>query len=151
MEFSRPECWSEQPFPSPGDLPLPGIEPKSPTDSSPTKPRGKPKNTGVGSLSLLQRIFSTQELNQIVPKLSALTIHSPSNPTEAPSYQGGGDRLWHQLSPKKSSSQIHSSCLLHPTGGCSHHAAPAALRICIWPGTSLRSYTSIMYYTPTVP
>ena len=38
-------------------LPLPGIEPKSPTDSSPTKPRGKPKNTGVGSLSLLQRLF----------------------------------------------------------------------------------------------
>ena len=29
MEFSRPEYWSGQPFPSPGDLPNPGIEPAS--------------------------------------------------------------------------------------------------------------------------
>ena len=33
-------------------------------DSLPAEPQGKPKNTGVGSLSLLQRIFPTQELNQ---------------------------------------------------------------------------------------
>ena len=30
MEFSRPEYWSGLPFPSPGDLPNPGIEPGSP-------------------------------------------------------------------------------------------------------------------------
>ena len=30
MEFSRPEYWSGWPFPSPGDLPNPGIEPRSP-------------------------------------------------------------------------------------------------------------------------
>ena len=30
MEFSRPEYWSGQPFPSPGDLPNPGIKPRSP-------------------------------------------------------------------------------------------------------------------------
>ena len=29
MEFSRPEYWSGLPFPSPGDLPDPGIEPGS--------------------------------------------------------------------------------------------------------------------------
>ena len=29
------------------------------------KPQGKPKNTGVGSLSLLQQIFSTHELNRV--------------------------------------------------------------------------------------
>ena len=29
MEFSRQEYWSGFPFPSPGDLPDPGIEPKS--------------------------------------------------------------------------------------------------------------------------
>ena len=53
-------------FPSPGDLLNPGIEPRSPrlqADPLPTKPQGKPKNTGVGSLSLLQQIFPTQELN----------------------------------------------------------------------------------------
>ena len=40
-------------------------EPRSPalqTDSLPAKPQGKPKNTGVGSLSLLE-IFLTQESN----------------------------------------------------------------------------------------
>ena len=50
----------------PGDLPKPGIEPRSPAlqaDSLPAEPPGKPKNTGVGSLSLLQGIFQTQELN----------------------------------------------------------------------------------------
>ena len=31
MEFSRQEYWSRLPFPSPGDLPNPGIEPGSPT------------------------------------------------------------------------------------------------------------------------
>ena len=53
-------------FPSPGDLPNPGIESGSPSlqaDSLPAEPQGKSKNTGVGGLSLLQRIFSTQELN----------------------------------------------------------------------------------------
>ena len=33
-------------------------------DSLPAEPQGKPKNTEVGSLSLLQQIFLTQELNQ---------------------------------------------------------------------------------------
>ena len=66
MEFSRPKCCSEWPFPSPGDHPNPGIKPRSPSlqaDSLPAKPPGKPKHTGVGSLSLLQGIFLTQELN----------------------------------------------------------------------------------------
>ena len=47
--------------------PDPGIEPRSPTlqeDSLLFEPPGKPKNTGVGSLSLLQGIFLTQESNQ---------------------------------------------------------------------------------------
>ena len=60
------EYWSRQPFPSPGDLPNPRIEPRSPAwqaDSLPAEPQRKPKNTGVGSLSLLQRIFLTQGLN----------------------------------------------------------------------------------------
>ena len=62
VEFSRPEYWSGQPFPSPGDLPNPGIKSRSPAlqaDSLPAKSQGKPKNIGVGSLSLLQQIFPT--------------------------------------------------------------------------------------------
>ena len=67
MEFSRPEHWSGWPFPPLGDLPNPGTQPRSLTlqvDFLPAEPQGKPKNTGVGSLSLLQRIFPTQGSNQ---------------------------------------------------------------------------------------
>ena len=66
MEFSRPEYWSGQPFSSPRDLPKPGIEPRFPAlqvDSLSAEPPGKPKNTGVGSLSLLHGIFLAQESN----------------------------------------------------------------------------------------
>ena len=44
MEFSRPEYWSGEPFPSPGDLPNPEIKPRSPAlqaDSFPAEPQGK--------------------------------------------------------------------------------------------------------------
>ena len=64
MGFSRQVYWSGPPCPPPGDLPNPGIEARSPTlqvDSLPSEPPGKPKNTGVGSLSFLQGIFLTQE------------------------------------------------------------------------------------------
>ena len=53
-------------FSTPGDFSNPGIELRSPTfqvDSLPAKPSGKPKNIGVGNLSLLQWIFPIQELN----------------------------------------------------------------------------------------
>ena len=46
VEFSRQEYyWSEEPFPSPGDVPNPGIEPRSPAlqaDSLLPEPAGKP-------------------------------------------------------------------------------------------------------------
>ena len=45
MEFSRQKYWSGLPFPSRGDLPDPGIEPRSPTlqaDALPCEPPGKP-------------------------------------------------------------------------------------------------------------
>ena len=46
MGFSRQEYWSGLPFPSPGDLPNPGIDPRSPAlgaDVLPSEPPGKPK------------------------------------------------------------------------------------------------------------
>ena len=66
MGFSRLEYWSGSPFPFPGDLPNPGIEPRSPAleeDSLPAEPQGKLKKTGMSCLSLLQGIFLTQESN----------------------------------------------------------------------------------------
>ena len=47
MGFSRQGYWSGLPFPSPGDLPNPGIEPRSPTlqaDALPSEPPGRTEN-----------------------------------------------------------------------------------------------------------
>ena len=52
--------------PPPENLPNPGIKPRSPAlqvDSLPSESPGKPTKTGVGSLSLLQGLFPTQESN----------------------------------------------------------------------------------------
>ena len=45
MEFFKQEYWSGLPFPSPDELPNPGMEPWSPAmkvDSLPSEPAGKP-------------------------------------------------------------------------------------------------------------
>ena len=45
MELSRQEYWSGLPFPSPGDIPKPGIKPRSPAlqaDALPSELLGKP-------------------------------------------------------------------------------------------------------------
>ena len=67
-EFSRKEYWSGLPCP----LPRGSSEPKDPIqicnpalqlDFLLFEPPGKPKNTGMGSLSLLQSIFPVKKLN----------------------------------------------------------------------------------------
>ena len=73
-------------LPPPGDLPNPGIKPRSPAlqaDSLSSELPGKPKNTGVGSLSLLQRIFPTQESEEGFPALQAdsLPAELPGKPS----------------------------------------------------------------------
>ncbi|KAB0378726.1 hypothetical protein FD755_010304, partial [Muntiacus reevesi] len=63
-----------------GIFPTQGSNPGSPAlqaDSLPAEPQGKPKNTGVDSLSLLQQIFPTQELN-----LASFALQVESLPTE---------------------------------------------------------------------
>ena len=52
MEFSRQEYWSGLPYPSPGNLPDPGIEPRSPAmqaDALPSETPGKPSMEGEGN------------------------------------------------------------------------------------------------------
>ena len=64
--FSKQGYWSGLPCPPPGNLSNPGIKPRSPTlqpDSLQSELPGKPKNTGMGSLSLVQGIFLTEESN----------------------------------------------------------------------------------------
>ena len=60
MGFFRPEYWRGLPFPSLGDLPDPGIEPRSPTlqaDSLPSEPPGNPKKNDLPSLRFKLRTF----------------------------------------------------------------------------------------------
>ena len=50
MGFSRQEYWSGLPFPSPGDLPDPGIKPRSPTlqaDALPSEPLREASRVGL--------------------------------------------------------------------------------------------------------
>ena len=54
MEFSRQEYWSGLPFPSPGDLPDPGVEPGSPAlqaDALPSVVILGPKNIKSDTVS----------------------------------------------------------------------------------------------------
>ena len=65
MGFSRQEYWSGFPFPSPGDLPIPGIEPGSHTlqaDSLLTEPPGKPLE---GVILNPKTISSVEELQAL--------------------------------------------------------------------------------------
>ncbi|CAI9180095.1 unnamed protein product [Rangifer tarandus platyrhynchus] len=80
--FSRQECWSGLPFPPPGDLPDPRIEPRSPglqADSLAAEPQGKPRSPGVGCHFLLQRLFPSQGSS---PRL--LHWQADSLPSEPP-------------------------------------------------------------------
>ena len=79
MGFSRQEYWSGLPFPSPGDLPNPGIEPGSPAlqaNALSSEPPGKP---GMGCHFLLQcmKVKSESEVAQSCPTLSNPTDCSP--------------------------------------------------------------------------
>ena len=52
MEFSKREYWTGLPFPSPGDLPNPGLKPRSPAlqaDSLPSEPPGR-ASVGMSSV-----------------------------------------------------------------------------------------------------
>ena len=55
MEFSRQEYWSGLPFPSPEELPNPGIEPWSPAsqaDSLPFEPQGSLVGSYISTITL---------------------------------------------------------------------------------------------------
>ena len=63
MGLSRQEYWSGLPFPSPGDIPNPGIEPGSPAlqaDSLPTELPGKHNLLVMIILSFFNRMWKSQ-------------------------------------------------------------------------------------------
>ena len=71
MGFSRQECWNGLPFPSPGDLPNPGMEPGPPilqADALLSKPPGKPQKTeyfppNVGNNTMTSALLSAHTLS----------------------------------------------------------------------------------------
>ena len=82
VEFSRPEYWSGEPFPSPGDLPNPGIDPRSPTlqvVSLPAEPQGKPKEYWSE-----WPIASPADLSDPGIELGSPALQADSLPTELP-------------------------------------------------------------------
>ena len=104
MGFSRQKCWSGLPFPSPGALPDPGIEPRSPAlqvDALPSEPRGTPKikislkkkkkkvmqqyASKFGKLSSVHRTgkgqFSFQSQRKAMPKNAQTTAQLHSSHT----------------------------------------------------------------------
>ena len=80
MEFSRQGYWNELPFPSPGDLPHPGIEPGSPTlqaDSLQSEPPGK--HHALTHLIYLWNVYWTSIECQVLraPENTALNERQP--------------------------------------------------------------------------
>ena len=84
MEFSRPEYWSRLPCPYPGDLPNPGIKPRSPTlqaDSLQLTHKGSPRileGFPILSPGYLPNL-------EIKPGFSALQVDFP---------RGSDDKAW---------------------------------------------------------
>ena len=91
MGFSRQECWSGLPFPSPGDLPDTGVKPSSPAlqaDSLPPEPPEEPKERKGGSQRhpcILQTVGcrrtnppKLQLRNRRPEPRTALTVQRPS-------------------------------------------------------------------------
>ena len=87
--FSRQEYWSGLPFPSPGHLPDPGIEPGSPAlqvDSLPSEPPGKPF-VSIGKTQILHRNHSGDSIFHL------LKIHLPKRISSAWKPDSGGSSL----------------------------------------------------------
>ena len=81
--------WSGLPCPPPEDLLNPGIEPRSPTlqvDPLLSEPPGKSKNTGVGSLSLLQGNLPEPGIEPGSPPLQVNSL--PAELSEKPTIEG---------------------------------------------------------------
>ena len=74
MGFPRQEYWSGLPFPSPGDLPNPGIEPGSPELQADSLLSESPEGWSVHGRHPINAFSETQMMN--FPKLCAESGHN---------------------------------------------------------------------------
>ena len=92
MGFSRQECWSGLPFPSPGDLPDPGIKPGSPAlqaDALPSEPPGKvPKKGNAKECSNYHTIVLLSYTSKVMLKILHARLQQYVN-CELPDVQSG--------------------------------------------------------------
>ena len=74
MEFSKQEYWSGMPFPSPGDLPDPGIKLRCPTLLADSDPREAPLVGAEAVFSVFGwgLMYSTRTLRPLPPSLGPL-------------------------------------------------------------------------------
>ena len=82
MGFSRQEYWSGLPFASPGDLPHPGVKPRSPAlqaDALPSEPPGKPLQPKITMNCFAQwaRCFYYPTCGQVTAKPSPVLVKFP--------------------------------------------------------------------------
>ena len=80
MGLPRQEHWSGLSLPSPGDLPNPGIKPKSPVSSLPLSHQGSPSRGELLSISPLltyNETFSSVQFSSVAQ--SCLTLCDPMN------------------------------------------------------------------------
>ena len=105
MGFSRQEYWSGLPFPSPGDLPDPGIKPRSPAsqaDAFTSEPPGKP-TTKKGILSPLLYSMNQSQVSDAI---------QPSHPLPFPSLPAPNPSQHQSLFQSVNSSQAGVSALV---------------------------------------
>ena len=81
MEFSRQEYWSGLPFPSPGDLPNPGIEPGSPALQADALPSEPPLNSTHYQSNGCNVVYGQIHPTVDVTVLSSSQQHSPRQTT----------------------------------------------------------------------
>ena len=96
MGFPRKEYWSGLPFPSPGDLPNPGIKPESPALTGVffiTEPPGKPSHEPTfGQNHLPQSLFYNKALTSSCNLLTTTPGEGNGNPLQHSCLESSRDR-----------------------------------------------------------
>ena len=127
IEFSRQEYWSGLPFPSPGDLPNPGIEPGFPAFQADALPFEPPGNPCIAKLRLkLKKVGEIArpfryDLTQIPYDYTAEVTNRFKGLDLIECLKNYGrrfltlyERQWSRPSPRKRNARGPSGCLRRP-------------------------------------